>query len=112
MAIASTSSQALPAPLSGYQWDLPNSSMTLKSTTPVISSKSYWISSLSQPIGLEVSEMKAMLFYFIDQVSPPERIIRTGEKMFTQFHFHLQKYDTHRICNCMVPRKSANSPEP
>jgi len=64
----------------------------------------------SNQLGLEVSEIEGDAILFCRTGTPPSasEILEQVKKMFTQFHFHLQKYDTHRICNCTAC-KSANS---
>ena len=64
----------------------------------------------SNQLGLEVSEIEGDAILFCRTGTPPSasEILEQVKKMFTRFHFHLQKYDTHRICNCTAC-KSANS---
>jgi hypothetical protein len=64
----------------------------------------------SNQLGLEVSEIEGDAILFCRTGPPPtaSELSEQVKKMFTQFHFHLQKYDTHRICNCSAC-KSANS---
>jgi hypothetical protein len=64
----------------------------------------------SNHLGLEVSEIEGDAILFCRTGPPPSgsELLDQVKKMFSQFHFHLQKYDTHRICNCSAC-KSANS---
>jgi hypothetical protein len=64
----------------------------------------------SNQIGLEVSEIEgdAILFYKMGPPPSAKALLNQVKKMFTEFHFHLQKYDAHRICNCAAC-KSADS---
>ena len=64
----------------------------------------------SNKIGLEVSEIEgdAILFYKMGPPPSATELLEQVKKMFTEFHFHLLKYDSHRICNCSAC-KSANS---
>ncbi len=53
-------------------------------------------------IGLEVSEIEgdAILFYKFGEVPEMQELYNQVEKMFSNFHHHLQAYDTHRLCQC------------
>ena len=64
----------------------------------------------SNQIGLQVSEIEgdAILFYKMGPPPSAKELLDQVKKMFTAFHFHLQKYDSHRICNCAAC-KSADS---
>jgi hypothetical protein len=64
----------------------------------------------SNQIGLQVSEIEgdAILFYKMGPPPSAKELLEQVKKMFTEFHFHLQKYDSHRICNCSAC-KSADS---
>ena len=56
----------------------------------------------SNQLKLDVSEVEgdAILFYrFGEPPSSPELLAQI-KKMFTAFHQHLKKYESHRICNC------------
>lgn len=53
-------------------------------------------------IGLEVSEVEgdAILFYRFGEAPSADQLLSQVKTMFTRFHQHLQKYQTHRVCNC------------
>ncbi|MEK7255305.1 MAG: DUF2652 domain-containing protein, partial [Bacteroidota bacterium] len=61
-------------------------------------------------IGMEVSEIEgdAILYYRFGQAPTAAELLAQIQKMFTRFHAHLKKYETHRICNCGAC-KTANS---
>ena len=53
-------------------------------------------------IGLEISEIEgdAILFYrYSDELTAAE-ILTQVRTMFVQFHAHLKKFESQRICNC------------
>ncbi len=56
----------------------------------------------SNQLGMEVSEVEgdAVLFYKYQQVPTAEQLLRQAETIFLNFHNHLKKYDTQRICQC------------
>jgi len=64
----------------------------------------------SNQLNLEVSEVEGDAILFCRMGPPPsaKELLDQVKRMFTAFHFHLQKYDTHRICNCTAC-KSANT---
>jgi hypothetical protein len=53
-------------------------------------------------IGLEVSEIEgdAVLFYRFGKAPTAQEMLDQVKAMFSNFHMHLKKYETHRICNC------------
>lgn len=53
-------------------------------------------------IGLEVSEIEgdAILFYKFGQPLELEAIYKQVEKMFCEFHRHINAYDSRKICQC------------
>lgn len=53
-------------------------------------------------IGLEVSEIEgdAVLFYRFGNAPSAQEMLDQVKEMFSKFHMHLKKYETHRICNC------------
>ncbi|HJW30360.1 MAG TPA: DUF2652 domain-containing protein, partial [Saprospiraceae bacterium] len=56
----------------------------------------------SNRIQLEVSEVEGDAILFCRLGDPPtaRELFDQIRQMFTAFHVHVQKYDTHRICNC------------
>ncbi|HUR30731.1 MAG TPA: DUF2652 domain-containing protein, partial [Saprospiraceae bacterium] len=56
----------------------------------------------SNKIGLEVSEIEgdAILFYRFGKAPTAEEMLDQVKEMFSRFHMHLKKYETHRVCNC------------
>jgi class 3 adenylate cyclase len=52
--------------------------------------------------GLEVSEIEgdAILFYKFGEPLELEALYRQVERMFCEFHRHLNAYDQRRICQC------------
>ncbi len=61
-------------------------------------------------IGLEVSEIEgdAILFYRFGKAPDAEDVLRQVQNMFTNFHLHLKKYESHRVCNCGACRTGSN----
>ncbi len=53
-------------------------------------------------IGLEISEIEgdAILFYRQGPTPDLDEIMRQVERMYVNFHTHIKRYDTYRICNC------------
>ena len=53
-------------------------------------------------IGLKVSEVEgdAILFYRYGKAPTVVELLSQVQKMFVDFHAHLKKYETHRICHC------------
>ena len=53
-------------------------------------------------IGLELSEIEgdALLFYRRGKAPTCKEILAQVQKMFVNFHKHLKKYETQRICSC------------
>src|SRR4029453_12291796 len=53
-------------------------------------------------IGLEVSEIEgdAILFYRFGKAPSAQDLLDQVKTMFSDFHLHLKKYETHRVCNC------------
>jgi hypothetical protein len=56
----------------------------------------------SNEIGLEISEIEgdAILFYRFGPAPTSVELIAQIQRMFVNFHRHLRKYETHRICQC------------
>lgn len=56
----------------------------------------------SNEIGLEVSEIEgdAILFYREGKAPTSAEMLMQVQRMFVNFHAHLKKYETHRICQC------------
>jgi len=61
-------------------------------------------------IGLEVSEIEgdAILFYRFGNAPSSELLLKQVKEMYTRFHLHLKKYESHRICNCGACRTANN----
>lgn len=61
-------------------------------------------------IGLEVSEIEgdAILFYRFGKAPDSTQLLNQVKQMFTDFHMHLKKYDTHRVCNCGACSTASN----
>ena len=53
-------------------------------------------------IRLEISEIEgdAILFYRFGDAPTSTEILDQVRQMFSKFHLHLKKYESHRICNC------------
>lgn len=64
----------------------------------------------SNQIGMEVSEVEgdAILFYKFGNVPSAAALLEQVKKMFTEFHLHLMKYDSHRICDCGACQSAKN----
>lgn len=56
----------------------------------------------SNEIGLEVSEIEgdAILFYRKGKAPTAAELLAQIQRMFVNFHGHLKRYETHRICSC------------
>ncbi len=56
----------------------------------------------SDELGLTVAEIEgdAVLFYLKDDVPPIDLLAAEAERMFVNFHAHLQMYESRRICRC------------
>lgn len=56
----------------------------------------------SNEIGLELSEIEgdALLFYRHGKAPTAAELLAQVQRMYTNFHGHLKKYESHRICNC------------
>lgn len=56
----------------------------------------------SNELGMTVSEIEgdSVLFYKKDTFPDLNLIISQAKTMFINFHNHLRKYESHRICNC------------
>ena len=56
----------------------------------------------SNDIGLELSEIEgdALLFYRPGKAPTAAELLAQIQKMYVNFHSHLKRYETHRICNC------------
>jgi len=64
----------------------------------------------SNELGLTLSEIEgdAVLFYKYQSVPGPEAVIKQAEKMFLNFHAHLKKYESQRICQCGACKTAFN----
>lgn len=64
----------------------------------------------SNILDLKVSEIEgdAILFYRIGSKPSIEELSKQSEKMFLQFHRHLQLYDRDRICQCGACSTASN----
>lgn len=53
-------------------------------------------------LKLEVSEVEgdAILFFRMGEAPTATELLAQIKKMFTAFHLHLKKYESHRVCNC------------
>ncbi|RMG27717.1 MAG: DUF2652 domain-containing protein, partial [Bacteroidetes bacterium] len=56
----------------------------------------------SNELGLQISEIEgdAILFYRFGQAPTVASLLAQIQKMYVNFHLHLKKYETHRICSC------------
>lgn len=56
----------------------------------------------SNDIDLKISEIEgdAILFYRFGQAPTAAALMAQIQRMFVNFHKHLKKYETHRICQC------------
>lgn len=56
----------------------------------------------SNEIGLELSEIEgdALLFYRKGKAPTTAELLAQVQRMYVNFHGHLKRYDTHRICSC------------
>lgn len=56
----------------------------------------------SNQLGLEISEIEgdAILFYRFGDAPTAAEALAQVQQMFVNFHKHLKKYETHRICQC------------
>lgn len=56
----------------------------------------------SNEIGLELSEIEgdALLFYRRGKAPTAAELLAQVQRMYVNFHGHLKKYESHRICNC------------
>lgn len=56
----------------------------------------------SNEIGLTLSEIEgdALLFYRRGKAPTAAELLAQVQKMYVNFHAHLKKYETHRICSC------------
>ncbi len=56
----------------------------------------------SDELGLTVAEIEgdAVLFYKEGEVASLVDLAKQAESMFVNFHAHLRKYESHRICEC------------
>ncbi|MEM7552015.1 MAG: DUF2652 domain-containing protein [Bacteroidota bacterium] len=56
----------------------------------------------SDALGMEVAEIEgdAVLFFKYHQLPSQKELLAQAEKMFLDFHNHLQLYKLRRICNC------------
>jgi hypothetical protein len=64
----------------------------------------------SNDLGLEVSEVEgdAILFYRFGKAPTADELMAQVKKIFTRFHQHLMKYETHRVCNCGACKTAHN----
>lgn len=53
-------------------------------------------------MGLELSEIEgdALLFFRKGKAPTAAELLAQIQRMYTKFHSHLKKYETHRICSC------------
>lgn len=60
-------------------------------------------------IGLEISKIEgdAILFYRFGKAPTAAELLAQVQKMFIRFHFHLKRYENHRICNCGACRSTS-----
>jgi len=56
----------------------------------------------SNQLGLKVSEVEgdAVLFYAHQKIPTPEELFEQTKTLFINFHNHLKKYESERICQC------------
>ncbi len=56
----------------------------------------------SNQLGLQVSEVEgdAVLFYAHKKIPSPEELLEQTKTLFINFHNHLKKYESERICQC------------
>lgn len=56
----------------------------------------------SNQLGLQVSEVEgdAVLFYAHKKIPTPEELLEQTKILFINFHYHLKKYESERICQC------------
>ncbi|MBX2877506.1 MAG: DUF2652 domain-containing protein [Saprospiraceae bacterium] len=56
----------------------------------------------SNEIGLELSEIEgdALLFYRNGEAPTTAELLAQIQRMYVNFHGHLKRYETHRICSC------------
>lgn len=61
-------------------------------------------------LGLTVSEYEgdAILFYRKGELPSLNKFLEQAEKMFVNFHTHLKRYDTHRLCQCGACKTAHN----
>src|SRR5262245_11913881 len=64
----------------------------------------------SNNIGLEISEIEGDAILFYKYGKPPElkEIYQQMEKMFCNFHKHIQEYELRRICQCQACKSAVN----
>ncbi len=64
----------------------------------------------SNDIHLEISEIEgdAILFYRFGEAPTTAELLNQVQKMFVNFHKHLKKYETHRICQCGACKTANN----
>ena len=64
----------------------------------------------SNEIELEISEIEgdAILFYRFGQAPTAAELMAQIQRMFVNFHKHLKKYETHRICQCGACKTANN----
>lgn len=63
----------------------------------------------SNQLGLQLMEIEgdAVFFYRFGKMPSVKEIIEQSKNIFTNFHQHLMKYDTHRICQCGACRTAS-----
>ena len=61
-------------------------------------------------IGLEISEIEgdAILFYKYGEAPDLQELYKQVEKMFWQFHRHLEAYEKRRLCQCTACKSAAS----
>lgn len=64
----------------------------------------------SNEMGLQVSEIEGDAILFYRQGVPPTaaEILAQVQRMYVNFHAHLRKYETHRICQCGACKTANN----
>lgn len=63
----------------------------------------------SNEIDLKVAEIEGdAVFFYRDEVPEIDEIVAQAKKMFINFHHHLRKYESLRICQCGVCRSATD----
>ena len=63
----------------------------------------------SNQLGLQLMEIEgdAVFFFRFGKMPSMKEIVEQSKNIFTNFHQHLMKYDTHRICQCGACRTAS-----